>query len=121
MECGRCHQPIEPGEEREHQGSTLCEDCYIEAATQMKACDPWAVRSAKSTERMMGGKITLTPLQSRILEILEETGGLEASELLQKLDGDITPKDLETQFAILRHMEKARAEKRGDRIVLRLW
>jgi hypothetical protein len=121
MECSQCHRPIEPGEERQHQGSTLCEDCYIEAATQMKACDPWAVRSAKATAKMTGGETALTQLQARILGILEESGGLEAPELLQRLGGDITARELETQFAILRHMEKARAERRGDLVVLRPW
>jgi hypothetical protein len=120
VECEICHAAIEPGEEREHQGRTVCEDCFIDASMQVKACDPWAVRSAKSTEKMMGGT-TLNPLQTRILEVLEETGGLEAPELLARLGEGVTAKDLETQFALLRHMEKARAEKRGDRIVLRPW
>lgn len=121
MQCEQCRRDIAPGEEMRHGGRTLCEDCYIAAASQLKACDPWAVRSAKATEKMMGGKAALTPLQSRILEILEESGGLEAPELLRRLGGDMTLKDLETQVAILRHMERARAEKRGDRVVLRTW
>jgi hypothetical protein len=33
----------------------------------------------------------------------------------------MTLKELEREFATLRHMEKARREKRGDRIVWRLW
>jgi hypothetical protein len=121
MECEICHAAIEPGEERQHEGRTVCEDCFIDASMQIKACDPWAVRSAKSTEEMMGGTASLTPLQVRILDILEETGGLEAPELLTRLGEGVTAKDLETQFAILRHMEKARAEKRGDRVFLRPW
>jgi len=104
-----------------HQGRTVCEDCFIEASMTMKACDPWAVRSAKATEKMLGGKAELNPLQSRILDILEETGGLEKEELLARLGDGVTPRELETQFALLRHMEKARAEKRGDRVVLRTW
>ncbi len=120
MECEICHADIEPGEERVYQGLTVCEDCFIDASMQTKACDPWAVRSAKSTEKMLGGT-TLNPLQERILEILEETGGLEAPELLARLGEGVTAKELETQFALLRHMEKARAEKRGDRVYLRTW
>ncbi len=121
MECEVCHADIEPGEERQLAGKTVCEDCFIDGSMQTtKACDPWAVRSAKSTEKMMGGA-TLNPLQTRILEILEETGGLERPELLARLGEGVTEKELETQFALLRHMEKARAEKRGDRVVLRLW
>jgi len=121
VECEICGAAIGPGEERQHEGRTVCEDCFIDASTQVKACDPWAVRSAKNTEKMMGGEASLSPLQSRILEVLEETGGLEAPELLARLGEGVAAKDLETQFALLRHMEKARAEKRGDRVFLCLW
>jgi branched-chain amino acid transport system substrate-binding protein len=58
MKCDRCRSEIEPGEEKEYLGQTLCEDCY---------------------------------------------------------------KELERDFAVLRHMEKVRGEKRGNRILLRLW
>ena len=120
MECEICHVEIGPGEERKLAGRTVCEDCFIDGSMETKACDPWAVRSAKSTERMMGGA-TVNPLQARILEILEETGGLERPELLSRLGEEVTERELQTQFALLRHMEKVRAEKRGDRVILRLW
>ncbi len=35
--------------------------------------------------------------------------------------GGLTLKDLERDFAVLRHMEKVRGEKHQDGIVLRLW
>lgn len=120
VECEICHAEIEAGEERQLAGKTVCEDCFIDASMETKACDPWAVRSAKSTERMMG-EATVNPLQARILEILEESGGMEKPELMAKLGEGITERELQTQFALLRHMEKVRAEKRGDRVFMRLW
>jgi hypothetical protein len=52
---------------------------------------------------------------------LKETGGIEPQELLGKLTAKLTQRDLEREFAALRHMEKVRGEKRGDRVVWRLW
>ena len=48
MRCDKCKEIIEEGEERELHGQTLCEDCYIDALSPAKACDPLAVYSAKS-------------------------------------------------------------------------
>ncbi|MEW6261722.1 MAG: hypothetical protein AB1641_01480 [Thermodesulfobacteriota bacterium] len=121
MECHRCQAAIEPGEEKNHLGQTLCEDCYMDALSPVRTCDPWAVHSAKSLEKHSGSNIPLTPLQAEILEVLQETRGLEPLALLQRLGNKITAQELEREFAALRHMEKARGEKRGDRVVLRLW
>lgn len=121
VECDRCHGAIEPGEERYHSGQTLCEDCYMDALSPVRTCDPWAVHSAKSLRTHQGDTGTLTPVQSEILRILEETGGIEPTALLQRLGGKLTAKELEREFSALRHMEKARGEKRQDRVVWRLW
>ena len=121
MECNRCGSAIEPGEEREHLGQIICEDCYMDDLSPVRACDPWAVHSAKSSEKYSGGTGTLTPIQSEILGILKETGGIEPPALLRQLGGKLTPKELEREFSTLRHMEKVRGEKRGDRVVWRLW
>jgi hypothetical protein len=121
MKCENCSTIIDPGEEREHSGQLLCEDCYMDAMATMKTCDPWAVYSATSLERHTGGAITLTPIQSEILRILKETGGLEREALLEALGGKLTMSELEREFSILRHMEKARGEKRGEKVFLRVW
>jgi hypothetical protein len=121
MECHRCHTKIEPGEEKEHLGRLLCEDCYMDALSPAKGCDPWAVYSAKNLEQQTGGSITLTPLQSEILGTLERTGGVEPPALLQELQGKLTMPQLEREFATLRHMEKVRGERREGKIFLRLW
>jgi len=121
VECDRCHRAIEPGEERQHSGQTLCEDCYMDALSPVRACDPWAVHSAKSLATHRGDTGTLTPVQCEILRILEETGGIEPTALLQRLGGKLTARELEREFVALRHMEKARGEKRQDRVVWRLW
>jgi hypothetical protein len=114
MECDRCHAKIEPGDEKQHLGQTLCEDCYMDALSPVKPCDPWAVHSAKSFEKHAESPPALTPIQSEILLILKETGGIEPGALLGKIEPRLTQKELEREFAVLRHMEKARAERQGD-------
>ena len=119
MECERCKDTIESGEEREFAGRVLCEDCYMDTLSPAKTCDPWAVHSAKSFGREQGGVFELTERQRRILEILKETGGAPPAHLIERLN--ISPMDLEREIAALRHMEKVRGELREGRKVIRLW
>ncbi len=121
MKCDRCNTQIEPGEERVHLGQTLCEDCYMDALSPPKGCDPWAVYAAKSFEKHSAGNVTLTRIQQEILNLLKEAGGLEPQELFRRLGNKLKPKDFERELSVLRHMEKVRGEKQGDRVVLRLW
>lgn len=121
MKCDSCKAEIAPHEVNEHLGRNLCEDCYMDALSPVRTCDPWAVHSAKTFEAQSSGQPALNDTQYRILAILKETGGLERHDLVKKLGGRISDADLERQFAPLRHMEKVRAEKRGDKVFLRLW
>ncbi len=120
MNCERCKAAIEKGDEMEYSGQILCEDCYMDALSPARACDPWTVYSAKSFEKHTG-ELAITELQTQILEILKETGGLPRPELLDQLKGKITASQLERELATLRHMEKTRAEKRGNQVFVRLW
>ena len=113
MKCARCETSIIEGEEREHLGRILCEDCYMDTLSPAKTCDPWAVHSAKSFGKNLGGKFELTELQRKILEILKETGGAPPEHLVERLN--ISPMDLEREIAALRHMEKVRGELRAAR------
>ena len=119
MRCDQCREPISDGEKREHQGRVLCEDCYIDALTPAKACDPWAVYSAKSFANEAGAGTQLTDTQLKILQILKETGGVEPGIIVDRLQ--IKPADLDREIATLRHMEKIRGELRQGRKILRLW
>jgi len=119
MECKRCGRSIANGEERDFYGQILCEDCYMDRLSPSRACDPWAVHSAKSFLRETGGEAVLTSTQKRILAIIEETGGLEPKDLLERLR--IGPTDLDREIATLRHMEKMRAELREGKKVLCPW
>ena len=93
----------------------------MDVLSPAKSCDPWAVHSAKSFERHSGSSVTLTPIQTEILGILEKSGGVEREALLEQLEGKLSRPQLEREFATLRHMEKVRAEKREGKIFLRVW
>jgi hypothetical protein len=119
MECQRCKDPIEIGEEREKDGRILCEDCYMDALSPARTCDPWAVHSAKSFQKETGATFPINPRQIKILEYLKETGGAEFPGIVERLQ--IKPTDLERELAALRHMEKIRAELREGKKYIRLW
>ena len=121
MKCERCKANIAQGDEREHLGQTLCEDCLVDALSPVKACDPWAVHSAKTYEQYAGRHQVLTPLQQQIIHILQANGPIAPENLMAQLDVSLPLKDLEREFAALRHMEKVRAEKQGTKKLWRLW
>ena len=72
MQCERCGAAIEKDDEREFHGQKICEDCYMIVLSPAKACDPWAVYSAKSFSEKGGSSNDLTATQSKILEILKK-------------------------------------------------
>jgi len=119
MKCERCGDTIEQGEQREHFGRILCEDCYMDALSPARACDPWAVHSAKRLQEAMPGDEMTNALQQKILTILKETGRIEPGHLIERLQ--IKPTDLERELAALRHMEKIRGELYEGKRYICLW
>ncbi len=119
MKCDRCKETIQEEEERELHGQTLCEDCYMDALSPARTCDPWAIHSAKSLSKSVGADFEINEVQAKILRILKETGGVEPRVLSERLQ--IRPADLEREIAALRHMEKIRGELRDGKKVVRLW
>jgi DNA-directed RNA polymerase subunit RPC12/RpoP len=121
MRCSRCGSEIKAGEEREHLDQIVCEDCYIDILSPIRTCDPWAIHSAKSFEKHSGRNNVLTSIQSKILKILQETGGTDSQILMAKLDSKLTVAELERELAALRHMEKIGGERKKDQIIWRVW
>ncbi|HMK35116.1 MAG TPA: hypothetical protein VK463_08620 [Desulfomonilaceae bacterium] len=116
--CHRCGSAISRGDERDYYGRSLCEDCYMDALSPVRTCDPWAVHSAKQLGDKTGG-LHVNPLQEGILKILRETGGIEPGDLAVRLC--LKPLELEREIAALRHMEKLRGELRNGRKYVVLW
>lgn len=116
MKCDSCHNAIDARQAHDHLGRKLCEDCYMEALSPTRACDPWAVHAARAHA---GEAAALNATQQKILAHLQRHGALTPQALAQKLA--ITMPDLEREFAVLRHMEKARATLREGEKLLCLW
>ena len=119
MNCDKCGDAIEVGDERQLHGQNLCDDCYMDTLSPARACDPWAVHSAKSFMKQPIKDPGVNPTQAKILEILKESGGVEAKILVERLQ--IKPSDLERELASLRHMEKVRGELRDGKKIVRPW
>jgi hypothetical protein len=119
MKCDKCGGTIPEGEERSLRGQTLCEDCLVVLLSPVKACDPWAVHSARSFSDQIRSKIDLTSTQSAILAALKKTGGAPAQTIMEMTQ--LAPEAFEREFATLRHMEMARAELRDGKKILCLW
>jgi len=100
MKCQRCG--AETDESYAHLGQELCEDCYMDALSPAKSCDPWATYTAKNLETQAAD---LTEDQQRILERLAQ-GPLEPERLRKELG--LEEAELKRDLAALRHMEKVR-------------
>ncbi|MCG8634309.1 MAG: hypothetical protein MI863_10805 [Desulfobacterales bacterium] len=120
MKCNKCSQVIQESDQREHYGQILCEDCYMDALSPVRTCDPWAAHAAKSFEKHNNDPAVLNPTQSQILKILKETGGVEPEDLLRRMGDKITKPVLEREFATLKHMEKVRAEQKDGAVFLKI-
>jgi hypothetical protein len=119
VKCERCGQKIPAGDEMDHNGQILCEECYMQALSPARACDPWAVRSAQTLSQMDDEYSLLSETQTKIIRFLEETGGATPEMIAKTLE--MTLPELERESVILRHMEKVRAQIRDGQKVICLW
>jgi transcription initiation factor IIE alpha subunit len=115
FQCFKCGKKIEKQQSYVHQGNQFCEDCYMDILSPPKACDPWAVRSAQIFLKGKDKLSTLTPLQQRIVDTIKKKGEATLDELTADLN--ITEEELRREFAVLRHMEVARATKKDGKIL----
>jgi len=119
MQCERCNDMISEGEERQLHGQILCEDCYMDLLSPLKACDPWAVHIAKTFSKDEGYVLQLNAIQQKILDALSANGSMEPKRLSETLQ--VKETDLEREIAVLRHMEKVSGELKAGKRVIRMW
>lgn len=111
MICSKCRDEIPQGEEMNHRGQLLCEDCYVEAVSIPKTCDVAAVYSAKKTREMAGHQGTegLTDVQKEMYEHVKKAGKITREALAEHFK--LTEPELQRQFATLRHCELLKGTK----------
>jgi hypothetical protein len=115
--CTRCQAECDETELRDFSEQRLCEDCYIDNVELSKTCDPWAVHSAKNLVASQG--LRLTPGQEKLLELVKAEKEIGFPEAAQRLE--LTEKQLQEDFTVLRHMELLRAAKKGHGKVIALF
>jgi len=107
MLCEKCNTAMEPDEMREHGGLKLCEDCYIDAISPAKTCDPWATYTASRLDTQ-----ELNAAQETILKLIGEQGHASLADLI-KATG-LEEAALMREIASLRHMELVRGAMMPD-------
>jgi len=107
MQCEQCGATTEEDEIREFGGKNLCEDCYIDAISPAKTCDPWATYTASRLDTQ-----ELSPAQEAILARIDQNGEATLEQLMEATG--LEEKALLREFAALRHMELAGAAQRPD-------
>lgn len=117
MRCHRCQAEIEPEEVREQNGLTCCEDCYLDAVSTVKTCDPWAVHLAKSEMGRSG--LQLTPRQQKFYDLVKAKEDLTFQEAARLMG--LSEEELRREFATLRHLELLRAHKPHKDILITLF
>lgn len=121
MICERCQEEIPAGEQCEHMGQVLCEDCYIEAIEPPRTCDVTAVYSAKLSRQMAGqtGTDGLTELQRDIYNYIKDEGSVTHEQIMRKFS--LAKWQLEKNFATLRHCELIRGYRENGKIFVTVW
>jgi hypothetical protein len=114
LKCHQCGLNLEESQVNHFQGKVLCEDCCFELMNPPKVCDPLAVSSTLSVRKQLGqtGTQGLTELQKQIYNTVVERGKISREEVTSRLN--MTPAEMEREFAILRHCELLRAFKEGN-------
>ena len=118
MKCSACESTIPNGDEREHNHHILCEDCYMEALSPARFCDPWASYSAKSFAEK--NTVTLTDHQKLILDTLKTSQGMSPEDLMNTLAGRISPEEGTRACASLNRMDKIAIENNRGSVMIRL-
>ncbi|PVX26240.1 MAG: hypothetical protein CW691_02030 [Candidatus Bathyarchaeum sp.] len=116
--CQRCGCQVSSDDQYTVNGVILCDDCYLEESSPVKACNPLAVYSAKRFEAEGGPKAEerLNEQQKTIYNYIKTKGKATPKERCEKFGLSI--RELENQVAILRHLELTKGKKEGDKIYI---
>lgn len=118
MKCEKCNVELNPEDRKEMNGRILCEDCYIDALSPPKPCDPWAVYAAKSFVESGNANPSLNETQQRMIELLKTNGPSAPDDIASCLR--LKPADVERDVATLRHMGKISGALIDGKRVIRL-
>ncbi len=117
MQCQRCQRNVAAEDSFEHLGQVLCEDCYLDVRSPNRTCDPWAVYAASRTrQRDADPTAGLTDLQQAIYTFVKDRGKATGEEIMTQFR--LSPRDMQNQFATLRHCELLKGRKEGETVYI---
>jgi hypothetical protein len=121
IKCQNCSKDVPEDDVFISGGRTLCEDCYIDVGHRIRVCDPWGERSKKIFRESHGltGTDGLTDLQKGIYEFIKARGKATREDLVQEFK--LSPRELENEFAMLRHCQLVKGKKEDDKVYMVLW
>lgn len=119
MQCDRCNQSVKKKDLHKHNGQFLCEECYMDALSPVRNCNPWASRSAKNFVRETGSIAAINETQARILSLLKRNNAMELPVIAEALE--IAIFDLKREIATLHHLEKVKSQTRDGKELISLW
>ncbi|MGB4086174.1 hypothetical protein [Methanothrix sp.] len=121
VRCHSCDRSVPEDEAFATEGKTLCEDCYIDLSSRIRACDSWGERSKKIYRESHGleGTDGLTDLQKEIYEYIQSQGKATMAGIRARFN--LSETELNNQFAILRHCQLLKGKKEGDAVYIVLW
>lgn len=118
-QCAKCGKEIEKDQCYEYRGSVYCEDCYMDILSPPKACDPWAVYSAKTFLKEEDRFSVLTPRQQNIVNYLKEKKEATSEEIVREMV--LSEEEWRREFVVLRHMEVLGATKKEGKIFYKMF
>lgn len=113
-QCAKCGKEIDKSRSYEYRGNVYCEDCYMDILSPPKACDPWAVHSAKTFLKGEDRFSVLTSRQQNIVNYLKEKKEATIEEILRYML--LSEEEWRREFVVLRHMEVLGATKKEGKI-----
>jgi len=112
VNCQHCGKELTGEEVYSYQGTSLCEDCYMEIGLHPQGCDPWASYLATRSRERAGqqGSEGLTEQQKSIYELIRRQGKATREEVKESLN--LSEAEMDAQIASLLHSElvKERSE-----------
>ena len=103
--CSRCGTEVPEDEAYPYQGLTLCEDCYIDAISPDRECDPWASYLSAYERKGAGlkGVDGLSEVQKKVYQFIKNGGRVTREEVMAQFD--LSAADLLPQLKVLMYAE----------------
>ena len=116
-----CEIELEEDDIYEVKGNILCDDCALSQRSNMKKCDPAAVRSAQLDRQRTGhtGLGGLSDLQKNIYKFMKEKGGATMEQFVEAFN--LPVEEIDAELTVFRHLELGKGQKREDGIYFVTW